>query len=205
MSEIPDTRQSLIRRVRSVEDSAAWSEFASIYRPAVLRFALRRGLQPADAEDVAQRVFLSTARAIKEWEADESRGSFRAWLLMVTKNAVTNAITRRPKAQATGGTSALERLNAVGNSAKTSVLGNALEWEYQRAEFRRAAEDVRTEFQPKTWAAFWQTAVEEREIAVVAKELQKSVGTVYAARSRVLRRIKQRVAQLANRQKGMGT
>jgi RNA polymerase sigma-70 factor (ECF subfamily) len=205
MSEIPDTRQSLIQRVRSVDDSAAWSEFASIYRPAVIRFALRRGLQPADAEDVAQRVFLATARAMGEWEADESRGSFRAWLLTVTKNAVINAVQRQPKAKASGGTSAFQKMSALDDGAETEELQKALEWEYQRAEFRRAAEDVRPEFHAATWAAFWETAVKEREIAAVAKELQKSVGTVYAARSRVLRRIKQRVEQLTRLQEGSGT
>ena len=109
MSEIPETRQSLIRRVQSAE-TAAWSEFASIYRPAVLRFALRRGLQLADAEDVTQRVFLAVARAMESWDARDERGSFRAWLLRVTQNTVINALSRQAKFKATGGTSTLRKL-----------------------------------------------------------------------------------------------
>ena len=199
MSEIPDTRQSLIGRVKHAGDSGAWSEFTSIYRPAVLRFALRRGLQLADAEDVTQRVFVSVARAMNDWEASDERGSFRAWLLRVTKNAVINAITRQPKVRPTGGTSALEML---GQEADGKSLENELDWEYRRAEFRRAASDVQAEFESKTWEAFWLTAVEEQSIADVATQLGKSTGSVYATRCRVLKRIKQRVEQLLNQERG---
>ena len=199
MSEIPDTRQSLIRRVKHSGDSAAWSEFTSIYRPAVLRFALRRGLQFSDAEDVTQRVFVSVARAMDDWEASEQRGSFRAWLLRVTKNAVINAVTRQPKAKPTGGTSALEML---GQQPDAKSVEEELDWEYRRAEFRRAARDVQAEFEAKTWEAFWRTAVEEQPIDEVAKQLGKSTGSVYAARSRVLKRVKRRVEQLGSRDGG---
>lgn len=187
MSEIPDTRQTLIQRLKDSADSAAWLEFASIYRPAVLRFALRRGMQLADAEDVTQRVFVSVARSMENWEASERRGSFRAWLLTVTRNAVLNAVTRQPKARASGGTDAMDLL---GQQADEETLTKQLEWEYRRAEFRTAAEEVRAEFEPTTWQAFWLTAVEHQKIADVALQLNKSVGSVYAARSRVLKRIK---------------
>ena len=193
MSGIPDTRQSLIQRIKNVDDSAAWLEFASIYRPAVLRFALRRGMQSADAEDVTQRVFVSVTRAMQDWEASERRGSFRAWLLTVTKNAVINAVTRQPKAKASGGTDAMQQLQ---QQADEVTLTEELDWEYRRAEFRRAANEVQSEFEPGTWQAFWLTAVEEQSIADVAKELNKSVGSVYAARSRVMKRIQERVESL---------
>lgn len=190
MAKIPDTRQSLLRRVKNPADSDAWSEFITIYRPAVLRFALRRGLQPADAEDVTQRVFVSVARTMEEWEANDAAGSFRAWLLKVTRNAVINAVTRQPKARGAGGTSTMQRI--VEQPDKRSMEDD-LDWEYLRAEFRRAAGDVQHEFDPSTWQAFWQTAVEQKNVADVAKSLGKSTGSVYAARSRIMRRIKQRV------------
>lgn len=188
MGDIPDTRQSLLKRVKDPADEAAWAEFMAIYHPAVLRFALRRGLQLADAEDVTQRVFLAVARTINDWKADEHAGSFRAWLIRVTRNNVLNAITRQPKAKAQGGTSTLQRWN---ETLDQKSLQEDLDWELRRAEFRAAADQVQSEFESATWQAFWLTAVEQREIAEVATELRKSTGSVYAARSRVMRRIKQ--------------
>lgn len=48
----PETRASLIVRLRDVADVAAWDEFVAIYGPLVYRLAIRQGLQAADAEDV---------------------------------------------------------------------------------------------------------------------------------------------------------
>jgi len=199
MAKIPDTRQTLLRRVKNADDGAAWAEFVAIYRPAVLRFAMRRGLQSADAEDVAQRVFVSVARAMVDWRADDAAGSFRAWLLQVTRNAVLNVLARPPKTPAAGGTSALRKLNQL---VDARALDEELDWEYRRAEFRQAATKVQQEVEPNTWQAFWLTAVDKRKISETAAELGMSTGGVYAARSRVLRRIKQQVESQRQRQNG---
>ena len=62
--------------------------------------------------------------------------------------------------------------------------------------FRWASRQVEDEFTPRTWQAFWQTAVEARPPVAVASELGLSVGAVYIARSRVLARIKKRIEQV---------
>jgi RNA polymerase sigma-70 factor (ECF subfamily) len=54
---------------------------------------------------------------------------------------------------------------------------------------------VRKEFQQATWDAFWLTAVEGRAVEVVAEELAKNPGSIYAARSRVIRRIQEKVTE----------
>ena len=64
--------------------------------------------------------------------------------------------------------------------------------------FRWASAEVEGEFTPTTWRAFWQTAVDGRPPVEVASELGISVGTLYIARSRVLARIKKRIAQVGD-------
>ena len=54
MDNWPETSESLILRLNNQQDVAAWNEFLAIYRPVVLRMALRRGMQHADADDLAQ-------------------------------------------------------------------------------------------------------------------------------------------------------
>ena len=54
----------------------------------------------------------------------------------------------------------------------------------------RALELVRPEFAERTWQACMQTAVEGRRTADVAADLEMTVGAVYVARSRVLKRLK---------------
>ncbi|MDF1845243.1 MAG: hypothetical protein P1U77_27860 [Rubripirellula sp.] len=56
-NEFPDTRASLLLQVKAGDDPNAWDEFVAVYRPIVYRLARRRGLQDADAEDLAQHKY----------------------------------------------------------------------------------------------------------------------------------------------------
>ncbi|HQZ65773.1 MAG TPA: sigma-70 family RNA polymerase sigma factor, partial [Planctomycetaceae bacterium] len=113
MQHWPETNESLILRVKDPADAAAWSDFIAIYRPVVVRMAFGRGLQHADADDLAQQVFLSVARAIEHWEADSQQPPFRAWLSRISRNAIVNALTRKKPDAAGGSTSAQEMLREL--------------------------------------------------------------------------------------------
>jgi len=43
----PDTRPSLLLRLRDSTDHDSWQEFCDIYRPMIVRLALTKGLQNA--------------------------------------------------------------------------------------------------------------------------------------------------------------
>lgn len=188
MTSLPETRESLLVQIRDPGDAAAWERFVTVYRPAVFRLAVRCGLQETDAEDLAQRVMISVSRAIGGWTKDAKRGTFRGWLLRIARNEIINALTRRPKDAGRGGTSVVNQLEQCA-STKDSVEA-LIEDEHRRAIFRWAAEEIRPEFQAATWQAFWLSSVEGQAVDDVAMKLGKSVGAVYAARSRIIRRLK---------------
>lgn len=193
MPDLPDTRVSLVARLKDPADSGAWSEFLELYHPAVYRLARRRGLQPADAEDLAQRVFVSVSQAIERWDPDPRRGQFRAWLMTITRNAILNTLTRVRPDQATGGTSALQLLEV--RYWEEADWGAELEGEYRRQVFRRAMQQLRRQVQPDTWEAFWLTSVQGEKVEQVAARLGKTAGAVYASRCRLMRRLKEIVRQ----------
>jgi RNA polymerase sigma-70 factor (ECF subfamily) len=188
----PETRHSLIQRLQDGGDNAAWEEFASIYRPVIVRIALRKQMQFDDAEDLAQQVLLLVLKNINKWKSDPARARFRTWLQTVVRNATMNALSRRPKDQASGGTDSLQQLHQ--RPDKADSLWFDLEW--QRETLRWVAQQVRGEFEPATWTAFWDTAIEQLSAQEVAERIGKSVGAVYIARSRVMQRLKQRTAEL---------
>lgn len=188
----PETRHSLIQRLQDGGDHAAWEEFASIYRPIIVRMALSKQLQLHDAEDLAQQVLLLVLKNISKWKTDPARARFRTWLQTVVRNATINALSRRPRDQASGGTTSLQQLQQ--RPDKADSLWFDLQW--QRETLRWVAQKVRGEFESTTWTAFWDTAIEQLSAQEVAERIGMSVGAVYIARSRVMQRIKQRIAEL---------
>jgi RNA polymerase sigma-70 factor (ECF subfamily) len=61
---------------------------------------------------------------------------------------------------------------------------------------RRAMEWGRASVEPRTWAAFWQVAVDGRAPAAVAFDLGMSLRAVYEANFRVRRGIRQELTEV---------
>jgi len=197
MDDAPPTRDTLIAKLRDPADARAWEEFLAIYEPLVYRLARAKGLQDADARDVSQEVFRAVARAVDRWDPDPARGTFRGWLFAIARNLCVNFLARGDRfARGSGDTRTLDRLAAVPATDPDATA--AFEGEYRRRLFRWAADQVKEEFTPTTWRAFWRTAVEGHPPAAAAAELGMTTGAVYVARSRVLARLRRRVEQLGD-------
>jgi RNA polymerase sigma-70 factor (ECF subfamily) len=193
MNPSPETRESLLIRLGNPADEVAWREFLEIYRPLIYRLACRQGFQDADAEDLTQQALLAVAGAIGRWREGKHEGSFRAWLFTITRNLMTNFVTRS-QWHSVGGTSFTQMIEQ--QPADDEPTRRLVQQEYQAELFRWAAGQVRGEFQPTTWDAFWRTTVDGESISETARALSLSIGAVYAARSRVIARIKRKVRQI---------
>jgi RNA polymerase sigma factor (sigma-70 family) len=190
MSAAPVTRPSLLIRLRNAENHSAWEQFVEIYTPLIYGFCHRRGLQEADAADVAQEVMRAVAGAMGKFEYDPERGKFRNWLLTVVRSKLHNFLAHQQRQPAPAGETALQ----FSLDRDTTVADESV-WEadYYRGIFNWAAERIRGEFQESTWQAFWRTTIDERDGKDVAESLGLSVGAVYVAKSRVVARLKEEI------------
>jgi RNA polymerase sigma-70 factor, ECF subfamily len=195
-SRVPETRHSLLLRVRHRDDRVAWSEFIELYGPVIYRAVRYRGLQDADAQDVTQQVLMSVANALEQRPHDPNRARFRTWLSRVTRNAALNAIRKLRLERASGDESIHRQLSQMVDVASQDAL--LLDQEYERELFRIAAERIKAEFELETWRAFWMTMVDGQSIDSVAKQLGKRIGSIYAARSRVIRRLRVEIESLSH-------
>ena len=195
MADTLNTRPSLLVRLRDAGDAQAWQEFVEVYSPAIQRFARQRGLQDADAADLQQNVLAALSDGLKRFEYDRAKGTFRGWMFGVVRHQLARFLQKEHSAVVgAGDTAALDRMLAV---PEPSDDESAL-WDHEckRQRFLWAAERVRSQVEPESWLAFWQTAVENRPAADVAKELNLRVGAVYTAKSRVLARIKREIESI---------
>ncbi len=193
-SSPPETRASLILRLRNAEDVAAWNDFMAIYAPVIFRVACRHGLQVADAENLIQEVLLSISRALPQWLQREDRGSFRAWLLKIARNEAVDMLTRRATRPLGKDGLEAERLLAEVPDHRGD-LSAQFDLEYEQSVFQWAAAQVRDSVSDTTWQSFWLTHVEGLSVDRVAQQLKMRTGTVYVARGRVMNRIQELVKQ----------
>jgi RNA polymerase sigma-70 factor (ECF subfamily) len=199
MRSIPETRQTLLARLRDHGDHAAWSEFVELYEPAVYRLGRHFGLQDSDAHDLVQNVLAAVARSVDDWDPDRQRGRFRNWLYSVAKNAVCDLVRRGAgRLRGQGGTSFIAMLERISVEDPAEAR---FELEYRREVFRKAAAIVERDVDAKTWRIFQRTVIDEEPIATAANQLGLSLGTAYTARNRVLGRLKKEVERLTGEER----
>jgi RNA polymerase sigma-70 factor (ECF subfamily) len=189
------TRPSLLARIKDTGDRQAWAEFVDLYAPVIHGYALKRGLQDADAADLTQEVLGAVARSAARLNYDPARGTFRGWLFRVVRNELVDFLSaRRRQRPGTGDTDVKRRLEEEPAPSDDELA--AWEREYERQLFARACEQVRGDFQESTWQAFWRTAILNQSGKEVADALKISTAAVYLAKRRVTERIKQQIEML---------
>ena len=187
------TPLSLLERARA-NDADAWRRLMDLYRPIVLFWCARAGLQAEDAEDVTQGTFAAAAAGLSGFRRDREGDTFRGWLRAVARNQVLLHFRRnKGRPQAEGGSDAWQSLQSVADPI--AAPDDAEEAEVGQI-YRRALDQVRGEFEGRTWQAFWMTAVEGRSPASIAADLGMNPAAVRQAKSRVLRRLKQEMGEL---------
>lgn len=187
------TRESLLIRIRDQQDQQAWSEFVEIYAPLVYNFARKQGLQDADATDVTQDVLSCVNGVISQFEYDSTKGKFRNYVFTITRNEIRRC-WKDSASQAKTGNSALQELlkQSEGNSSEEDQWND----QHQRQVFQWACEKVKPEFKATTWQAFLLTSIEHKSAEKTARDVGISIGAVYIARSRVIKRIRELVQEL---------
>ncbi|WP_162657977.1 RNA polymerase sigma factor [Tuwongella immobilis] len=180
------TNTTLLRRLRDApQDPEAWAAFVDRYGRMMVRWCRHWGLQQADAEDVTQSVMVELLRQMRQFVYDRS-GSFRSWLRTVTYRAWTRFLESRNQ-RATREQQVPDPLDSP--AAYPDFLEHFIR-ENDRELLEIAMERVRLRVQPQTWEAFRLTALENLAGAEVAAQLGMNVGTVFVARSKVQRMLR---------------
>jgi len=193
----PPTSKSLLAKARDCSDQAAWRRLTEIYEPLVERWVRPHVAQRADAEDLVQEVLTTLVRELPRFDHNQRPGAFRAWLRTITVHRLRAYWEKRDARLASaGGPDLREALAQLADP--TSALSRSWDEEHDRHVTKTLLKSIRLEFQPASWRAFERQVQDGHPASEVAEELGLSVNAVLIAKSRVLKRLREKAAGLVD-------
>jgi RNA polymerase sigma factor (sigma-70 family) len=198
-SGLAATRRSLVDRLQNWEDRKHWQEFFDTYWKLIFSAARKSGLTEAESQEVVQETVITVAKKVGQLKYDPARGSFKGWLLHITRWRIADQFRkRRPGedqrrfADNTRITATMERL-----PDPAAVDLDALwEKEWQENLLAAAMQRAKKKVDAKQFQIFDCYVRKEWPAQKVATELGVSIGQVYLARHRVTAVLKKEVKSL---------
>lgn len=201
LDPLPLTRASLLLRLRDWEDSVSWSEFYHLYFKLVYSHGRRAGLSHGEAEEVVHDVFQCVAESIAEFAPQPNRGSFRRWLLNLTRWRVID-YRRQDDVMAPRKRARLPEIETpAAGMIETLPDPNIVEEECWEVDWRSAVLDaalarIAKRVPAKKIQAFELYTRRHWSAARIARELGINQASVYLSNHRLTRKLKKEVAHL---------
>jgi RNA polymerase sigma factor (sigma-70 family) len=201
MDELIPTRATLIQRLKNWQDQSSWQDFFDTYWKLIYGVALKGGLTAAEAQDVVQETMIAVAKHMPTFEYDPAIGSFKTWLLNMTRWRITDQLRKRGPAFATSqpvpedtatGTRTVEKVMDPA-SPDLDALWNA-EWEKNLLD--AALAKVKRRLDPQKYQIFDLYVNKEWPPEKVAATFGISVDQVYLAKHRTTEMIKEEVKKM---------
>ena len=193
------TRRSLVERLADWGDQLRWQEFFDTYWKLIHSAARKSGLTDAEAQEVVQETVITVAKNIDKLKYDPAIGSFKGWLLQITRWRIADQFRKREPGNAKRPRSTDDRLTATIERVSDSQIVDLDEvWESSWKEnlFEAAVARVKKKIEPKQFQIFDCYVRKEWPAQKVAERLVVNVGQVYLARHRVGALLKKEIKAL---------
>jgi RNA polymerase sigma-70 factor (ECF subfamily) len=210
------TRWSLIGRLKDMDDQQSWQEFFDGYWKLIYSVALKAGLSDAEAQDVVQETVIFVAKKMPEFKADPVAGSFKSWLLTLTRWRIIDQARKRqakPGLNPDGGQefppnaqTGIPALQHGDDSARTSTVDRipdpALDleavWneEWENNLLVAAAERVKRQVDPEQFQLFDFHVLKQWPAKKVARKLGVNLSQVYFAKYKISKLMKKEIKKL---------
>ncbi len=198
--ELIPTRWTLLSRLKRWDDQESWKCFFDTYWRLIYAVALKSGLSENEAQEVVQDTIVAVARNICQFRAQPDAGSFKAWLLTLTRWRILDHQRRHQRDgklfvhpdDATERTPLIERVpERDGHS-----LDDLWETEWQRNLSEVALERVKAQVSARQFQIFDLYVVKQWPVREVAKTLHVSATQVYLAKHRVSALLRKEIKRL---------
>ena len=195
------TRRTLLSRLRDLDDHESWRTFFNLYWRLLYNVARKSGLDDSDAQEIVQDTVIAVARKMPEFRYDPTRGTFRQWLLRITRRRIIDHLRRiyrqPPKAEvAPESLDEDEAYAAAVTDQSTSAFEAAWNEEWEKSTFDAALAHVRAAINPRHFQIFDYCVLKEWPASKVAATLGLNAAQVYLAKHRVAQAMKRAVRRI---------
>ena len=193
------TRRSLVDRLADWGDQLRWQEFFDTYSRLIYSAARQSGLTDTEAQEVVQETVITVAKNIEKLKYDPAIGSFKGWLLQITRWRIVDQFRKREPGNAKRPHAVDDRLTSTIERVPDSRivdLDALWETEWKENLFEAAVVRVKKRVEPKQFQIFDCYVRKEWPAQKVAERLGVNVGQVYLARHRVSALLKKEVKAL---------
>ena len=195
------TRRSLLSRLRNVDDELSWRAFFDAYWRLIYNVARKSGLNDQEAQDVVQETVIAVARKLPDFRYDPAKGSFKRWLLLITRRRVQDHLRRVYRSLPEDLSNPDEirlRIERVPDPhpAPDARVDAAYEEAWRENLFQTALVRTRERAEPKQYQVFDFCVLQKLPAVEVARMLGMSRAQVYLAKHRLARKLKRAVAVL---------
>ena len=182
-----ETSLSWLGRLVETPGGAEWQRLSEVYQPLIHVWATRAGVASEDVDDVVQEVLIVVIERVSEFE-HQGPGAFRGWLRAILSNQLKKYFRQNLRQHCQ-----IPLESICDNRSSDSRLIDREHDEYLAA---LAMDQIKSEFQPATWSAFWLQVIEQHRPLDVAAQLGMSANAVIKAKCRVLKRLRETLADL---------
>lgn len=183
------TTTTILENLRDYENSGAWDRFAARFRRPIVSFAKGMGLSQFDADDVAQETLIAFAEAFRNGQYHPEKGRLSRWLFGIAYRQALNARRgdARRAAHLAQQPDSANILDAIANESASGIWD--AEWE--QALLHECLDQIRREVDPTTFRAFELAVREDKPPGEAADLLGVPIKTIYNAKHRILKRIRE--------------
>lgn len=189
-AQSPQTSLSLLDALQQGTGNDAWQRLVDLYAPLIRGWLRRRVIPDCDQDDIVQEVLSVVVRKVGDFHRVDRAGAFRRWLLNITVNCLRESWrAKRLAGVAAGDTAFAEKLQQLEDPA--SSLSRLWEVDHDQYILNRLLDEVKNDFELKTWTVFRRITLEGVPAAQAAEEAGISVNAAFIAKSRVLARLRE--------------
>lgn len=195
------TRQSLLSRLKDYEDNESWRDFFHTYWKLIYSMAIRSGLSETEAQEVVQETIIAVSKQMPDFKYDKTKGSFKSWLLQLTRWKIQDQLRRRQRDEQFVGPSSHEASSNgdVENVPDPASVDPTWEDEWQKNLVEAALQRLKTQAKPKQFQIFDLYVLKQWPIAKVTAALGVNFGQVYVAKHRLTAMLKKEIKALEGR------